>query len=322
MKGKSISHFGVFVILLMMVFVGACSLLGTPEPEDVTLRIAVLPVLDTLPLYVAEEQGFFEQNGVRVEFIPVGSAPERDQIIAAGQADGMVNELVSTLFYNREEIQIQVVRFARTATSEYPVFRILAAANSGVTSVEGLTEIEIGISDGTVIEYLTDRLLLAEGISESEIQKISVPSIGDRLALLNSGELAAAMLPDPLASLAIQSGATVVIDDTKHPEFGYSVISFRKDALDSYPEAIRGFLKAVEQAVAEINQDTGRWDTLLTERNLVPVPLIGTYPVPIFPTAGVPSEAQFEDAVDWASGKNLIEGEFMYGDSVNASFLP
>ena len=66
-----------------------------------TLKMALLPILDTLPMYVAQEEGLFAENGVTVEFIPVGSAAERDQVISAGQADGMINELVSTMFYNK-----------------------------------------------------------------------------------------------------------------------------------------------------------------------------------------------------------------------------
>ena len=51
-----------------------------------TLKIAVLPIIDTLPMYVAEAEGLFAKHGVTVEFIPVASAPERDQLLAAGQA--------------------------------------------------------------------------------------------------------------------------------------------------------------------------------------------------------------------------------------------
>lgn len=318
-------HHWMFLVFTLALAAGlaACAGQATPAPQEVvTLRIAVLPILDNLPMYVAEEQGYFAANGVEVAFIPVSSAAERDQVIAAGQADGMINELVSTLFYNRDQIQIQVVRFARAATPDYPVFRILAAPGSGIEAVEDLKGVEIGISEGTVIEYLTDRLLEAEGFTPDEIKTISVPGIPDRMALLNSGELKAAMLPDPLSSLAIQSGAKVILDDTIHPEFGYSVYSFLKPVIDEHPEAMRGFLRAVEQAVEEINADPAKWENLLVERKLVPEPLIGSYQIPRYPTAGVPSEAQFTDVVDWATEKNLVSGNFDYGQSVTPAYLP
>lgn len=318
MKSNSV-YLTLFLGLFLFGILGACSQ-QTVEPT--TLRIVVLPILDALPMYVAQQEGYFEENGVDVEFIPASSAAERDQIIAARQGDGMINDLIATLFYNQDEIQIQIVRFARTATPDFAQFSILSAPNSGITDVEGLRNVEIGISEGSVIEYTTDRLLEAEGISTDEIVTIAVPKIPDRMSLLTSGELLAANMPDPLSLLAMQSGATVIVDDTQHPEYGNSEISFRKDVIDQNPEAIRGFLAAIEKAVNEINADPTKWDNLLSERQLVPAPLIGTYKIPVFPTASVPSNSQWQDALAWAKGKAYLTNDVAYSESVNSEFLP
>jgi NitT/TauT family transport system substrate-binding protein len=316
--------FPIASTLLLILILSACSTAGaTPEePVNNTLTIAVLPILDALPLYVAEEEGLFSEQGVNVEFIPVASAPERDQIILAEQADGMINETLSTIFFNKEDTQIQIVRLARAATKEAPVFHILAAGDSGITTVEDLKGVEIGISDGTVIEYLTDRLLQAEGFAPEEIGKISVPKIPDRLALLNSGELEAAMLPDPASFIAIGRGAVNVLDDSSHPEYGYSTIAFRKAVLDSQPEAVRAFLAAVEKAVELINEDPGRWNKLLSEKQIVPDPVSGSYVINPYPTGSVPTELQYRDVLMWAQDNGLIDNDVPYSRSINPDYLP
>lgn len=315
-----------FIALAILIVIGVISIAActqtSPQDEPVALKMAVLPILDALPMYVAQENGYFEVHGVEVEFIPVSSAAERDQVMAAGQADGMINDLISTFLYNQDDVQIQVVSFARTATPEFPQFRILAAKNSGIESVEDLKGVEIGISEGSVIEYTTDRLLEAEGFSEMEIVTIAVPNIPLRMSLLDSGELQAANLPDPLSSLAIQGGAVAVIDDSSHPEYGNSLISFRKSVIDSNPRAIRGFLAAIDQATQDINADLTKWDELLTEKSLVPAPLIGSYKIPTFPTRSLPSEAQWQDVIKWGIDKGLINVELDYDQSVTADFLP
>lgn len=308
-------------MLSFFIFFAACSP-QTQSSEPVKLRIAVLPILDALPMYVAQANEYFNEQGVEVEFVPVSSAAERDQVMTAGQADGMINDLVSTVLYNQDSTQIQIVSFARTATPEFPQFRILSARDSGINEVDDLMGVEIGISEGSVIEYTTDRLLEAEGFSPIEIVTIAVPSIPVRMSLLDSGELSAANLPDPLASLAVQGGAVAIVDDSSHPEFGNSEISFRKSVIDTNPEAIRGFLAAIDQAVQEINADPSKWDDLLTEQSLVPAPLIGSYNIPTFPSGTLPNEAQWEDVVDWSLAKGLISEPVSYSDSVNASFLP
>jgi NitT/TauT family transport system substrate-binding protein len=314
---------GVLVLTLFFgMILSACAQPPAASTETVTLKIAVLPILDALPMYVAEQQGLFEKRGVKVEFIPAASAAERDQVIIAGQADGMINEIVSTILYNKQTIQVQIVRFARTATADTAMYRILAAGNSGINSVDGLKGVSIGISEGTVIEYLTDRLLSAEGFSEDEIKTIAVPSIADRMALLGTGELKAAMLPEPLSSLAVQQGAKVILDDTKNPQFGYSTIAFRKSVIDQHPDAIRAFLAAIEDATAQINADPSKFSSLLTEQKLVPAPLEGSFPVPHFVTASIPDEAQWADVLDWAKQKGMVDQDVSYQDSVTGSFLP
>jgi NitT/TauT family transport system substrate-binding protein len=286
------------------------------------VRIAVLPILDTLPMYVARQEGLFAKHGVEVELIPAGSAPKRDEMINAGQADGMINEIVSTLFYNRSQTQVQIVRFARTAAPGSPMFRILASGDSGIQSVQDLRGVEIGISQGTVIEYLTDRLLEVEGIDPAEVRAIAVPDIGQRMALLADGQLKAAMLPDPLATLAMQQGAVLVMDDGSHPEYGHSTYAFRKAFIDQNPDAVRGFLAAIEEAVELINREPERWQDLLSQEQLVPAPLAGAFGVPTFVTAGIPTEEQWNDVLEWTQGKGLIQGSVSYSDSVTSEYLP
>ena len=100
-------HRFISLILATTLIFGlfACSAQSEPTAPT-TIRIAALPVLDTLPMYVAEQAGLFEQQNINLEVIPAGSAPKRDELINAGQADGMINEVMSTIFYNRDETRV------------------------------------------------------------------------------------------------------------------------------------------------------------------------------------------------------------------------
>jgi len=86
----------------------------------------------------------------------------------------MINDLVSTMLYNQAAPQITVVRFARTATPDFPQYSILAARDSGIAEPQDLKGVEIGVSEGTVIAYTTDRLLQAEGLAPDDIRTIAV----------------------------------------------------------------------------------------------------------------------------------------------------
>ena len=309
-------------LVSLMILLGLALTACAPKAKPLTLKIAALPILDTLPMYVAQNEGLFEKHKVSVEFVPVASAPERDQLIAAGQADGMVNEALSTALFNKDRTQVQTVRFARAATPEVPLFSIIASGKSGIDSLEELKGVEIGISEGTIIDYLTDRLLQAEGFAPSDIQTIAVPKIPDRLNLLGSGELKAATLPEPATSLAVQQGGQVILDDTKHPEYSFSTITFRKAIIGQNPETIRNFLAAIEEATEMINTDPAKYSDLLVELKVVPAPIAGSFKVPTFVTAGVPTQAQWDDMLAWAKEQGMLSKDVSYTESINPSFLP
>jgi NitT/TauT family transport system substrate-binding protein len=282
----------------------------------------VLPILDALPMYVAEAQGYFKDAGITVEFLPVASAAERDQVMQAGQADGMINDLISTVLYNKDTQKIGIVRFARTASPDQPQYSIVASKDSGITSPDQLKGVEIGISEGTVIAYTTDRLLQHAGLTQDDIKTTNVPKIPDRLQLLSEGKMKAANMPEPFATLAEQSGAVRVLDDRSLPEVGTSEISFNVSALKAKPETVKKFLAAIDKATADVNGNPDKWNSLLTDKKLIAAPLIGKYALPKFPTASVPSEAQLKDVMAWMIAKGLVKQEVPYSQLVDARYLP
>lgn len=307
------------IFMTLILFLSACSLLRPAQP--VTVRVGVLPILDVLPIYVAEVQGYFPRS-IKVEIIPVASAAERDQLMAAGQLDAIVNDLVSVALYNKEKPQVLVVRMARTATPSFPQFYILASPKSGIKEAKDLRGVEIGISEATIIQYVTERLLQAEGLKPEEIKEVPVPRIPDRMTALASGDLKAATLPDPMALLAMQQGAKLILDDSRHPHYSFSVYSFRKAFVEEHPEAVKAFLLGIEKAVKDVNSDKAKWANLLVEKKLVPPALTGSYTIPDFPLASVPGKDQWEDVVKWMLEKGLIRSPLPYEESVKAEFLP
>jgi len=315
------SHIKLLTVVVLAAFVLSACAPKTPQAQP-TLKIAILPIVDALPLYVAAENGYFVDAGVQVVFIPAASAADRDQLIAANQADGMINDPVAVALFNRDGSTIQVVRISRSAAPDFPMYRILVPASSSAQSAEDLAGVPIGISEYSVINYVTDQLLLQAGLSADQIATTAVAKIPDRLALLASGELGAATLPEPFGTLAIAQGARVILDDTANPGLGDSVLSFRTAVITDNPDAIHAFVSAVDRAVVEVNANPEAYRSLLTKYNLVPEAFAATYPIPAFPDPAVLTQAQFGAVNDWLVGKAKLPAPLDYTQSVNDTFLP
>jgi NitT/TauT family transport system substrate-binding protein len=322
MVGKGNFLLIVTVIAVLSLSLSACAP-GRPvgrKAEDTSLKMGLLPILDTLPFYIADQKGYFEAEGITVEFVPVKSAQERDALMQAGEIDGMLNDLISAGLFNRDSVQIKIVATARRAYPESPQFRLLAAPDSGITSADDLAGVPIGISQNTIIEYITDRMLEAEGLSPDQIKILEVSAIPVRFEQLMAGQIQAATLPDPLGQAAMAAGATLVVDDSQYTQYSQSVLSFSTEAVEAKPNTIKKFLKAWNRAVKDLNDNPDKFTDLLIEKGRVPESIQGAYRMPPFPERDVPGQDEWQDVVDWLLEKGLIDQPLTYEDSVVTDF--
>ncbi len=298
----------------------------TPDPDQAVLRIALIPVLDVLPAFIAQEKGYFTDEGVSVTIVPVSSALEREQFLAAGEVEGVLTDVIGPAITNAaaQGPSVRIVATTRRSTENSPLFRILASPGSGITTPQELAGMAIGISENSVIQYLGDRLLQAAGLSADEIVYESVPGIPDRFNLMMEGQLAAAILPDPLAQAAIEAGAILVLDDTAvaGEALSQSVLSFRNSVLEERAEAVRAFLRAWNRAVQDLNADPENFRQLWLDNTNVPESVQETYIIPPFPEGEITGEAVWNDVNEWLLSRGIIRQPASYVDSVDVSFLP
>lgn len=259
------------MVVLCGISAVACLIASTaPAAEkqsSVELRLALLPVPDVLPVYVAESQGYYKDAGIRVTSLPVGSAVERDQLMQAGRVDGMINEVGGAALFNRDTVQLQIVSYARIPLGNEPLFRILAAPGSEIQDIKGLAGIPVAVSRNTVIEYITERLLQSGGVQDENISFKSVPVLPERLQLLLAGQIQVATLPDPLGFAAIEAGAVEVTNDLRVPQLSASVVSFSKKSILEQEETIKKFMTAWNMAVEDLNRDPEKYRELMLEKS-------------------------------------------------------
>ena len=285
------------------------------------LKVALLPIIDSLPFYVAAQRHYFAEAGVAVEAVNVASGAARDQLMQTGQIDGMLNELISSANFNREQSRVKIVAVVRTSRPGYPLFRLLAAPGRSYADIPALVGATVGISRYTVIEYVTDRLVENAGLTANQIRKQSVPAIPERYQLLLQGRLAAATLPDPLAMSAIEAGAVLVADDTAVADYSLSILTFAIKAIEKKPEQIQAFLDAWHRAVDAINTAPETQRDLMLTKIRIPPNVRTIYRIPPFERDRVPSATQWQDAMAWMRARQLLAVPLPYRGSVTDRFI-
>ena len=310
------------IFACLVILLAGCATPATPTPTlAAPLRIGVLPITDVVPFYIAEQQGYFKQQGLTVELVPAASAAERDKMLITQQIDGQVNDLVATILFNAQSPRLKVVRIARIAFPNAPQFWVLVPKDSPIKTASDLKGKEIAISQNSVIEYVTQRLLESEGLVAADIKTTNVPAIPTRLQLVQQSQVAAATLPDPFASLAILQGARIIVDDSKHPDISISTISFRSEVVAQRPADVKKFLAAYDLAVQDIRTRPDQFRNILIDKGRIPDPLKDKYQFPPLPDPSIPTKAQWDDVVKWAMERGLIKTAVTYESSVDGGFV-
>lgn len=311
------------IFLLFLFFSAQIFASGNGELEAGTTRVSVafLPIIDALPLYIAETQGYFLEENLDVKAYSVSNPIERDRLMQSGEIEGMLTELSTIAIFNKKEVQLKAVITVRKPYKGSSYFRIIASPGSNITSPEDLSGIPIAVSKNTVIEYFTERILQAQGLTADSIKTINIPVIPERYQLLMSGAISAATLPDPLGEAALAEGAVLVIDDISHPEFSESVLCFTSDFAESNQIALIGFLRAWNKAVSDLNSNPEIFRQLFLDKVHVPEIIEKSFRIPKFPYGEIPDKDQWEDVVNWLQKKELIDTSPLYETSITDIFI-
>jgi NitT/TauT family transport system substrate-binding protein len=289
----------------------------------VTLKIGQLPVIDGLPFWVAEQKGYYKQQGVNVELTTFKSALERDAALEGGQIDGTLTDIIGAVTLNETGTKLQITSLGLGVTKDEGPFAIIAAPNSGITSVEQLKGIEVAVGTNTIIQYVTEKLLLENGFKPEEIKETNIAQIPVRLEALLSGKVKAATLPEPLLSLAVSKGAKVILNDAQAKQnYSHSVIVFRDKVVKEKADGIKKFFVAYNQAVADIKKDPQAYRELLADKAKLPVEIKDTYKVVPSSPAQAPQKADVEAVVEWLLAKGIIKNKVQYEQLVNKTLYP
>lgn len=303
------------IVVIIALLLTSCGTAADKKADTTALHIGTLAIADALPLLVAEQEGYFWQNGLTVKIQTFKSSSDEAQAFQAGQLDIVMNDMVVQSLLKKDGFDNRIIATALGATPQEGRFVILGAPNHNLTSPAQLAGKKVAISTNTMMEYLTDSYLQeATGSTKGQVQYLNMPNLLLRLeTLLDGKELDAAILPDPLAAIALARGATPIIDDSLlDHSYSQSVILASMNWLQNSPDQRSAFLKAYNQAITAINKNPEKYRELLIKTARVPKELAPTYPMPTFTPQAVPTAAEAAHLQQWLVQKGLLSKAFTY----------
>jgi NitT/TauT family transport system substrate-binding protein len=131
MTGRTTVRAGLLLVVVAVLVFGATFLANAAQGvEEVTVVLKWLPQAQFAGYYVADEMGFYEDEGLHVTIVPGGAGAEPQDLVAAGSAEFGVTWL-GILLEARDQ-GVPLVNIAQVFQSSG--FRYITRADSGIAS--------------------------------------------------------------------------------------------------------------------------------------------------------------------------------------------
>jgi len=302
------------IIISSLAFMGCSSESDTSTVEQ-AINIGVMADVESIPFIIAEKNAYFEDEGVKVNIEHFKSAKDRDSALQSGKLDGVLTDYLAIVFANEGGFNLRII----SKTDGNIV--LLAGKDSGIESINDIKGKSIVLSTNTVMEYTVDSMLEAAGLNPDDVEKIAIPQLPTRLEMLQGGKIDAAILPEPLAGLAVKNGATALCS-TDELNNKAICIAFTEKSLQENSEEIKAVFRAYNTAVAYLqNEPVSNYIDFLIEEQGFPPTIKDSIKLPQYTNAELPNEAIFVDVVQWLQDKDLIKGNYEYKDLVDDTVL-
>lgn len=218
--------------------------------DSLALKVAVLPTLDCLPVFIAKDERLFDTLGVDVHLKPFGAQIDCDQALLHGKADGMVSDLVRTERMRLLGTPIQYV----TSTGAY--WQLVSNRKARVKTLDQLGDKMVAMTRFSATHYLTEEVL--RGVkTKAQVFRIQINDVGIRARMLLNNEMDAVWLTEPMATMARRKGGNAVMADSRDKMVSLGVVAFSKKAIEGQRRAkqLDAFVKAYDMACDSINKN-------------------------------------------------------------------
>lgn len=275
------------------------------ESENLSLKIGVMPAVDSLPIFLAAEKGYFEELGVDVEVQVYTNAMNRQSALQTGELDGAMTDVIALVNNVQNGFNIKIT------TSTDGVFPFLI--NKDYQEKE---KIKVGMMEVSVTNYLADKALA----ETHQIEKVYINEIPARLQMIGQGQLDMAVVPEPMASQGALNGLTKQLIDFED-EYSPEVMVFNSTAISKKEEAIQLFHDAYNMAVEDLLVDDSEGRELLIDTLDLKPEIKDTMILPAYHLARVPSEDYLQGIIEWNESVLGEKVDLKYEELVEERFV-
>jgi NitT/TauT family transport system substrate-binding protein len=309
-----------------VVALAACSSSGSssgvatgPAPEVQSIVIDAVPTADAAGLYIAEDNGYFTQQGLKVTIAPINGGEYGIGDLQTGKADLIEGNYVSFILaqtagkfaapnpknptQTEPSKPIDMRMIANSSQMQAGNQALYVLPSSGYKTVKDLVKDHVSVGVNTLHNIGTVLLgSLLASIGDKVGALGQSPQILPKMPqLLDSGTIKAAWLPEPFGTEAQQEYGAVPLADFNQgslQNFPIGTVVGSASWVKSHPNTVAAFLRAYKEGQQVADTDRAAVEAALVKHTGVTKELAATMTLDTYPLAmDVPVMQRVPDAM-------------------------
>lgn len=215
--------------------------------DSLALKVAVLPTLDCMPIYLAKAHGFFDADGLDVRLRMWNAQMDCDTALTGGSIEGAVTDRKRVEYMESKGTALTILG----STNAY--WQLISNRTARVKNVRQLGDKMVAMTRHSATDFLTDEAL--KGVkTTATVFRVQINDVTIRLQMLLNNEMDAMWLTEPQATTA-RLKKNHVLKDSRQMKQQLGVVAFRTDALKDKrrQQQMAKFVKCYNAACDSLN---------------------------------------------------------------------
>jgi NitT/TauT family transport system substrate-binding protein len=231
--------------------------LPTDTAQPVHIKVGYGPFASYLPFYIAQQEGYFTEQGLDVELVPIAKQSDGMPLLVNGEIDifsGQLDIVILNAIAQGGQLKIVADKGFEDpngCTYEAWIARPSVVAGGKLDDLRNIKGLKVDIARTQTPEYALDLLLKPVGLSTADVQVVDLAT-PDRVAGIKNGSIDIAFFPEPYVTQLVNSGAGVIWKPFEQymPNYQLGILMYGKSMLENKDAGQRfmaAYLKAVRQ---------------------------------------------------------------------------
>ena len=271
--------------------------------DSMALHIAVMPVMDCLPVYYAHRAGILDEVGLDARVHSYTATMDVDTAFTGGHAQIAYCDLIRALRLRQDT---PLSAFMQTQGR----FSLVTLKSKRVSKVRQMKERMIAITRLSAVDYWCDALIdSTKELAQEDVYRPQINDVHLRSEMLRTGLLEAAILPEPYATWMREVGNRELFDSSRDTMLlGTWILRADSTFTQERAQQAKLFVEAYNKAVDGLNQhllpDTVK--AILCQIYGLPPALADTLQLDSFCHATLPKQGDVKIAAAWLRGRNRL----------------